>query len=123
MAFATAGLYWQKNGLNELADAREFVAITKRINGGTNGLADRQHYYARALAVLGVGVTRAMRAAPLTRGHEAIVADAKAPARKRAATKKHAKGGGGRCPRRGGSEEGGSTSQNLSRPCQTRGSE
>jgi predicted chitinase len=88
VAFATAGLYWQKNGLNELADAREFVAITKRINGGTNGLADRQHYYARALAVLGVGVTRAMRAAPLTRGHEAIVADAKAPARKRAATKK-----------------------------------
>ncbi len=88
VAFATAGLYWQKNGLNELADAREFVAITKRINGGTNGLADRQHYYARALAVLGVGVTRAMRAAPLTRGHEAIVADAKVRARKRAATQK-----------------------------------
>lgn len=86
VAFATAGLYWQKNGLNELADLRDFVAITKRINGGTNGLADRQRYYALALEVLGVGA--APREAPLTRGWEAIVADAKAPARKRVATKK-----------------------------------
>lgn len=34
--------------LNEKADAREFVAITKRINGGTIGLEDRQKYYLRA---------------------------------------------------------------------------
>ncbi|CAM5788252.1 glycoside hydrolase family 19 protein [Rhizobacter fulvus] len=86
VAFATAGLYWQKNGLNELADVRDFVAITKRINGGTNGLADRQRYYALALGVLGVGA--APREAPLGRGYEAIVADAKAPARRRAASKK-----------------------------------
>jgi predicted chitinase len=85
VAFATAGLFWQKNGLNELADLRDVVAITKRINGGTNGLADRQRYYARALAVLGAGA--APREAPLARGHEAIVADAKAPPRPRAATK------------------------------------
>jgi predicted chitinase len=88
VAFATAGLYWQKNGLNELADVRDFVAITKRINGGTNGLADRQRYYARALAVLGVGA--APREAPLARGHEAILADrgGKASAAKRTAAKK-----------------------------------
>ncbi len=88
VAFATAGLYWQKNGLNELADVRDFVTITKRINGGTNGLADRQRYYARALAVLGGGA-RSARSAPLTRGHEAIVADqaSKAPARRAAAKK------------------------------------
>ncbi|EGH74903.1 prophage PSPPH04, putative lysozyme, partial [Pseudomonas syringae pv. aceris str. M302273] len=30
----------------------EFVTITKRINGGTNGMADRQALYARALEVL-----------------------------------------------------------------------
>ncbi len=74
VAFATAGLYWQRNGLNELADARQFVTITKRINGGTNGLADRQMHYARALAVLVAPVPRSL---PLPRGHEAIVAASK----------------------------------------------
>ena len=89
VAFATAGLYWQKNGLNELADVRDFVAITKRINGGTNGLADRQRYYAKALAVLGGGA-RSARSAPLARGYEAIVADqaSEAPAKKRAVASK-----------------------------------
>jgi len=83
VAFATAGLFWQSNGLNELADARQFVAITRRINGGTNGLADRQMYYERAKAVLGtdVGVARDL---PLTRGHEAI----RAVGRKKPAAKK-----------------------------------
>ena len=84
LAFATAGLFWQTNGLNELADAQDFVKITRRINGGTNGLADRQMYYARAKTVLAVGFvadpqtrgqTRSGSAAtaePLTRGYEAI---------------------------------------------------
>ncbi len=85
VAFATAGLFWTTNGLNELADAQQFVTITRRINGGTNGLADRQQYYAKAQAVLAQGftvgaVTRGARSAalptlpaePLTRGHEAI---------------------------------------------------
>lgn len=49
-----AGLYWQKHGLNALADAQEFVKITKRINGGTNGLEDREKRYARAKQVLGI---------------------------------------------------------------------
>ncbi|HWH83814.1 MAG TPA: glycoside hydrolase family 19 protein [Burkholderiaceae bacterium] len=88
VAFATAGLFWQSNGLNELADARDFVAITKRINGGTNGLADRQMYYARAQAVL--GTAPAARSAPLPRGHEAIVAD-EAALRRRAPKKASAK--------------------------------
>jgi putative chitinase len=34
--------------LNAKADAREFVAITKSINGGTIGLAERQAYYQKA---------------------------------------------------------------------------
>jgi predicted chitinase len=76
VAFATAGLFWQSNGLNELADARQFVAITRRINGGTNGLADRQMYYERAKAVLGADAGAA-RGEPLARGHEAIVAAAR----------------------------------------------
>jgi predicted chitinase len=42
-----AGLYWKSHGLNELADRGDFIAITKRINGGTNGLAARQAYLRR----------------------------------------------------------------------------
>jgi predicted chitinase len=42
-----AGLYWKSRGLNELADRGDFVGITKRINGGTNGLASRQMYLRR----------------------------------------------------------------------------
>lgn len=34
--------FWQWQHLNELADAGDFLALCKRINGGTNGLQDRQ---------------------------------------------------------------------------------
>jgi putative chitinase len=47
-----AGWYWKRNGLNELADRGDFRSITKRINGGYNGLADREDYFARALKAL-----------------------------------------------------------------------
>jgi putative chitinase len=53
-AAASAGWYWANRGLNELADAGDFIGITRRINGGTNGLADRQTRYAAARGVLGV---------------------------------------------------------------------
>jgi predicted chitinase len=52
IGFRLAGAFWQANGLNELADKRQFKQITKRINGGYNGLADRVQYYERALRVL-----------------------------------------------------------------------
>ncbi|WP_409301873.1 glycoside hydrolase family 19 protein [Pseudomonas sp. KCJK8993] len=51
-AALSAGWFWQKAGLNTLADKGDFLTITKRINGGTNGLADRQALYDRALKVL-----------------------------------------------------------------------
>ncbi|MEO7994835.1 MAG: glycoside hydrolase family 19 protein [bacterium] len=51
-AFAIAGAFWQTHGLNELADVGSFDKITKRINGGTNGKAARDAYYARARAIL-----------------------------------------------------------------------
>jgi predicted chitinase len=53
IAFSTAGLFWKMNGLNELADIPDFITITRRINGGLNGLADRQKYYEIAKNVLG----------------------------------------------------------------------
>lgn len=50
-ACRSAGWFWKSRGLNELADSREFLRITKRINGGTNGLEDRQALYAKAQEV------------------------------------------------------------------------
>jgi putative chitinase len=64
VAFRIAGLYWMKNGLNELADratADAFRLITRRINGGLNGLADRERFYAVARTVLGVSEGRVER--------------------------------------------------------------
>ncbi|HYP52127.1 MAG TPA: peptidoglycan-binding protein [Pyrinomonadaceae bacterium] len=54
VGFRTAGLYWKMNNCNALADQQRFVAITKAINGGTNGLQDREKYYDRAKRVLGI---------------------------------------------------------------------
>lgn len=34
--------FWSDNGLNALADQDDVLTITRRINGGTNGLADRK---------------------------------------------------------------------------------
>lgn len=51
-AAMSAGWFWQKEGLNTLADRGDILAITKRINGGTNGLEDRKAIYKRALEVL-----------------------------------------------------------------------
>ncbi len=53
-AFSTAGLFWKTRGLNELADVQDFITITKRINGGTTGLNERQRYYETAMNALGV---------------------------------------------------------------------
>lgn len=39
--------YWRDRKLNERADADDVVGITKRINGGTNGLADRKAHLAK----------------------------------------------------------------------------
>ena len=41
-AMISALWFWNKNKLNDLADKDNVVAITKRINGATNGLADRK---------------------------------------------------------------------------------
>lgn len=46
-----ACLYWSDRRLNSLADADDLVAITRRINGGTNGLADRRACLARAKSI------------------------------------------------------------------------
>lgn len=52
LAARSAGWFWQTHGLNARADLGDFKGITKRINGGTNGMADRLAYFERAQAVL-----------------------------------------------------------------------
>ena len=47
-----AAWYWESRGINAAADAGDFTRVTRLINGGTNGLADRQAYYGRARAAL-----------------------------------------------------------------------
>jgi putative chitinase len=51
-AAESAAWFWEQNGLNELADRDQFNSITRRINGGLNGLQDRLELWARARAVL-----------------------------------------------------------------------
>ncbi len=52
IAFRIATWYWSSRNLNQYADAGNFSAITYRINGGYNGAADRNRYYATAMNVL-----------------------------------------------------------------------
>jgi putative chitinase len=52
-ALASALWFWNTNKLNPIADTGNVAALTKKINGGDIGLADRQTRYARAMAALG----------------------------------------------------------------------
>ncbi|MCP2054333.1 UNVERIFIED_ORG: putative chitinase [Pseudomonas fluorescens] len=56
-AAESAAWFWTANGLNALADQDQFNTITRRINGGLNGLEDRLQLWARARAVLCVSST------------------------------------------------------------------
>ena len=49
----SAGWFWNKKGLNGLADSGDFETMTKRINGGLIGLEDRKAKIAKALSILG----------------------------------------------------------------------
>ena len=49
----SAAWFWEANNLNQYADSGDILTMTKRINGGTIGLEDRQKHYAHACHVLG----------------------------------------------------------------------
>ena len=51
-ATASAGWFWDNNNLNQYCDSGDFVMLTKRINGGTIGIEDRQEKYKLALQLL-----------------------------------------------------------------------
>ena len=52
-ALESACWYWKTNKINKYCDSQDILTMTKRINGGTIGLADRKKHYAHALEVLG----------------------------------------------------------------------
>ncbi len=54
LAARAAGWFWEVNGLNGLADADDLTAVTRRINGGLNGVEHRRALLDRAKALYGL---------------------------------------------------------------------
>lgn len=53
-SLAIACEYWKDKKLNEFADDDDIETITRKINGGLNGLDDRENYLEKAKKVLGI---------------------------------------------------------------------
>lgn len=69
-AALSAATWWARHGCNQLADAGDFEALTRRINGGTNGLEDRLKRWERAKAAIGQAVP--MAAVPVHKPAEPV---------------------------------------------------
>lgn len=67
LAADVAGWFWRTLDLNALADADDLRAVTRRINGGLNGLNDRADFLERARLAFGVGAGLAAAPAPARR--------------------------------------------------------
>lgn len=52
IGLATACWFWKTRSINALADTNNTVAVTRKINGGTNGLESRMLYTARIKAII-----------------------------------------------------------------------
>ena len=50
-AVSSAGWYWDVNRLNTYCDADNFTGLTRRINGGLNGINERRELYCKALVL------------------------------------------------------------------------
>lgn len=53
-AALSAGWFWEANKCSQIIDTGDFVALTRKINGGTIGLEDRTKRYRAVLATMGV---------------------------------------------------------------------
>ena len=51
-AALTAGFFWDTHKLNQYADTQDYKTMTKKINGGFIGLADREKHIRDALSVM-----------------------------------------------------------------------
>jgi len=54
LACRSAGWFWRSRSLNQYADTDQFGTLTKKINGGFNGLDNRISFWLRARETLGV---------------------------------------------------------------------
>lgn len=52
LAALVAGWFWSRTGLNKLADKDDVRGVTRKINGGFNGLDDRMKHLAQAKKAL-----------------------------------------------------------------------
>ncbi|MDR2736852.1 MAG: peptidoglycan-binding protein [Gracilibacteraceae bacterium] len=53
--WSSAGFWWMDNRMNVLIDSGATVLqVTLKVNGGTNGLQDRQYYYNRCVSIFTV---------------------------------------------------------------------
>jgi len=52
--FRSAAWFWKLRGLNAYADKDDIYTITRRVNGGTNGLSSRKQYLSKAKKCLGI---------------------------------------------------------------------
>lgn len=50
-AALSAGWFWSTNGLNKLADIGDVTGMTRKINGGTNGLNERHALFVQGVKV------------------------------------------------------------------------
>jgi predicted chitinase len=48
----SAVFFWDRNNLNSIADRNDVVRMTKKVNGGTNGLAHRAELLNKANGLL-----------------------------------------------------------------------
>jgi putative chitinase len=55
VSLRTACEYWKARRLQTPADSNDITEVTRRINGGFNGLAERKLYFRRAWSIWGVG--------------------------------------------------------------------
>jgi putative chitinase len=80
--------YWSTHNLNKLADANDIEQITKKINGGLNGFADRLAQYTRiGLVMLGFAPTdiRGFQTAAIAKGFDVGAVDGDAGPKTRSA--------------------------------------
>jgi len=74
-AFAarSAAWFWQQAGCNQLADSNSFQLITRKINGGLNGYAQRVAYWETARRVLDTPAIQPLASSDISKSPEAWI--------------------------------------------------
>lgn len=73
-AFRVSTWWWWQAGLNPISDRNDVLGATRRINGGTNGLADRQNRW-NAIGRLGAAILPGAGAPPPAPARPAVAID------------------------------------------------